>query len=186
MRLIFLDFDGVLHPLDAHLPEAERFCWLPVLDSLLADHPDVHLVVHSTWRYEYTDHELRELLGPLGKRFAGSAPRAPREQAIEMVLQANRQIQHHLALDDDAQEFSGSAVNVLLLDSMRGISDESAQTALLSAAARAHNSKCLGRARWASAGVMEKLSPYACIHGETFTLWVQELSLYGAPPPLTP
>jgi hypothetical protein len=130
VRLIFLDFDGVLHPLDAQLPEAERFCWLPVLDDLLTGHPDVHLVVHSTWRYTYADTELRAFLGPLGHRFAGSAPRAPREQAIEMVLQANRHIQHHLALDDDAREFSGSAVNVLIVDSMRGISDESAQTAI--------------------------------------------------------
>jgi hypothetical protein len=130
VRLIFIDFDGVLHPLNAQLPEAGRFCWLPVLDDLLADHPDVHLVVHSTWRYEYTDHELRALLGPLGERFAGSAPRAPREQAIEMVLQANRHVRYHLALDDDAREFSGAAVNVLLLDSQRGISDESAQTAI--------------------------------------------------------
>ena len=130
MRLIFIDFDGVLHPLNAQLPEGERFCWLPVLVRLLAGHPDVHLVVHSTWRYEYTDPELRALLGPLGHRFAGSAPRAPREQAIETVLQANRHVRYHLALDDDAREFSGSAVNVLLLDSMRGISDESAQAAI--------------------------------------------------------
>ncbi|MDQ7747479.1 HAD domain-containing protein [Hydrogenophaga pseudoflava] len=127
MRLIFLDFDGVLHPLEPESLGLEKFCWLPVLTSLLSGHDDVQIVVHSTWRYEYTNPELRALLGPLGMRFAGSAPRAPREQAIETVLQANRAIQHHLVLDDDAREFSGTAVNLLLLDSQRGISDEQAQ-----------------------------------------------------------
>lgn len=70
------------------------------------------------------------MLGPLGQRFAESAQRAPREQAIEMALQANQHVRYHLALDDDAREFSGSAVNVLFLDSQRGISDEFAQFAI--------------------------------------------------------
>ncbi|WP_416142356.1 HAD domain-containing protein [Hydrogenophaga sp.] len=130
MRLIFLDFDGVLHPVEPELLGLERFCWLPVLNRLLAGHADVYIVVHSTWRYEYTDPELRVLLGPLGKRFAGSAPRAPRELAIETVLQANRLIHHHLVLDDDLREFSGATVNLLLLDSQRGLSDEGAQSEL--------------------------------------------------------
>lgn len=128
MRLIFLDFDGVLHPLEPETLGLGRFCWLPVLTSLLSGHDDVQIVVHSTWRYEYTNPELRALLGPLGTRFAGSAPRAPREQAIEMVLQANKLVRNHLVLDDDAREFSGTAVNLLLLESQRGISDERAQT----------------------------------------------------------
>ncbi|WP_157538807.1 HAD domain-containing protein [Hydrogenophaga flava] len=130
MRLVFTDFDGVLHPLDAELPEGRRFCWLPVLESLLVGHPDVHIVVHSSWRYEYIDQELRALLGPLGPKFVGSAPRGPREQSIELVLQANRRVRHHLVLDDDKQEFTGTAVNLLLLNPQRGISDETAQTAI--------------------------------------------------------
>ena len=61
-----------------------------MLEALLVNAPDVKLVVHSTWRYSYTDAEMRELLGPLSGRFLGSAPRMPREQAIELVLQANK------------------------------------------------------------------------------------------------
>lgn len=130
MRLVFLDFDGVLHPLDSALPEGHRFCWLHVLESLLVGHPDVHIVVHSSWRYEYIDQELRALLEPLGPKYVGSAPRGPREQAIELVLQANRLVRHHLVLDDDKQEFTGTAVNLLLLNPQRGISDETAQSAI--------------------------------------------------------
>lgn len=127
MRLIFLDFDGVLHPVEPEPLRLERFCWLPILTDLLASHADVQLVVHSTWRYEYTDAELHALLGPLGHRFAGSAPRAPRQQAIEMVLQANKLVCDHLVLDDDAKEFAGATVNLLLLNSQFGISDGRAQ-----------------------------------------------------------
>lgn len=127
MRLLFLDFDGVLHPVDPELLGLERFCWLPILHQLLAGHDDVQLVVHSTWRYEYTDTELRVLLGPLGTKFVGGAPRGPREQAIETVLQANKRVLHHLVLDDASGEFSGTTVNLLLLDSQLGISDDRAQ-----------------------------------------------------------
>ena len=130
MRLIFLDFDGVLHPLQPEVSQLERFCWLPTLEALVSGFSDVYIVVHSTWRYEYTEPEIRQLLGSLGHRFVGCAPRAPRQQAIEMVLQANRGLRGHLVLDDDPREFSGSALNVLLLDPQRGLSDEAAQRAI--------------------------------------------------------
>lgn len=130
MRLIFLDFDGVLHPLQPELVKLERFCWLPLLADLVAEHPDIYIVVHSTWRYEYTEPELRQMLGSLGRRFVGCAPRAPRQQAIEMVLQANKGLRAHLVLDDDPREFSGSTLNVLLLDPQRGLSDKTAQRAI--------------------------------------------------------
>lgn len=127
MRILFLDFDGVLHPLESAQQGLQRFCWLPILDSILSGHADVQIVVHSTWRYEYTEGELRDLLGPLGSRFSGCVPRGARELAIETVLQANKSVQHHLVLDDDPREFSGKTLNLLLLDPQRGISDVMAQ-----------------------------------------------------------
>ena len=131
MRLLFLDFDGVLHPLDPEPQDLRHFCWLPVLVRLLEQHDDVRIVVHSTWRYIHTDDELRALLGPLGPRFVGSAPRAPREQAIEMVLGANKgTVVSHLALDDAAKEFFGSTVNLLLTEPHLGLSDVRVQAAL--------------------------------------------------------
>ncbi|WP_332747637.1 HAD domain-containing protein [Hydrogenophaga sp.] len=131
MRLLFLDFDGVVHPLHAESTGLQHFCWLPVLVRLVEPYDDVRIVVHSTWRFIHTDNELRALLGPLGPRFVGSAPRAPREQAIEMVLGANKgTVVSHIALDDDAKEFSGSTVNLLLVEPHLGISDVRVQDAL--------------------------------------------------------
>lgn len=130
MRVIFLDFDGVLHPVEAGSLGLEYFCWLPVLYELLAKHADVRVVVHSTWRYEYSDEQLQTLLGPVGTKFVGSTPRGPRELAIETVLQANKSIRHHLVLDDAREEFSGTRVNLVLTDSQLGLSDKRAQKAI--------------------------------------------------------
>lgn len=133
MRLLFLDFDGVVHPLDPESLGLQHFCWLPVLARLLEIHDDVRIVVHSTWRYTHTGDELRALLGPLGPRFVGSAPRGPQAQAIEMVLKGDMEaVVSHLVLDDDGKEFSGSTVNLLLVEPHLGVSDVRVQAALSS------------------------------------------------------
>lgn len=128
MHILFIDIDGVLHPTDATDHSTGWFCWLHVLFALLEPHPEVRLVVHSSWRYEYEDAELRQLLGPVGKWFSGSAPRMRREQAIHAVLQANKAaVASYLVLDDDVKEFEGSSLNVVFCDSKLGISEARVQ-----------------------------------------------------------
>jgi hypothetical protein len=127
-RLLFLDFDGVVHPQDDTNHPAGWFRWLPILANLLAPWPDVKIVVHSSWRYEYTDEELRKLLGPLSARFAGSAPRGPREQAIESVLEANKSlVTAHLVLDDEEREFTTRRVNLIIVDALEGLTQRRTQ-----------------------------------------------------------
>jgi hypothetical protein len=130
MRLLFVDFDGVLHP--AQVSEGvEHFCWLHILERLLLAHADVPVVVHSTWRYEYRDEELRALLGTLGQRLVGAAPRGPREQVIETVLQANKgRVTSHLVLDDASNEFTQGKLNTLFVDGQLGVSDVAVQQAI--------------------------------------------------------
>lgn len=131
MRLLFVDFDGVLHPVENPNAHGGHFCWLPFLVKMLEQFDDVRIVVHSSWRYEYTDQELRELLGPLGRRVIGGAPRMRREQAIESVLQSNKALlTSHLVLDDDAREFSSSHLNLVLCEPHRGLSDPRVQLAV--------------------------------------------------------
>lgn len=131
MRILFLDIDGVLHPLEDSENQAGWLRWLPTLESLIDTAPDVSVVVHSTWRYMYTDEQLRTLLRGLGHRFVGSTPRAPRAQAIEMVLQANRGVvDSHLVLDDDPREFNAGRLNLVLCDPQRGLSAPGTQAAI--------------------------------------------------------
>jgi hypothetical protein len=122
VRVIFLDFDGVLSPVGgdaAVLP----FVWLPILEQLLTPWPDVMLAVHSTWRYLYRPNELGELLGSLGSRFIGAAPRGPRAESILWFLQLNPVITSYLVLDDAPSEFPADFPGSLVIcEPLRGIS----------------------------------------------------------------
>lgn len=105
-RLLSLDFDGVLHPGSQIATRLNVFCWLPDLLALLGPHKDVDVLVHSSWRYEYDDSELRELLGPLGPRFVGAAPLGPRYESITWWLSRNPTYAgDYRILDDDLAEF---------------------------------------------------------------------------------
>lgn len=55
--LLFLDYDGVLHPDAAYLvrgrpelrAEGELFMWAPILEEILAPYPQVQLVLSTSW-----------------------------------------------------------------------------------------------------------------------------------------
>jgi hypothetical protein len=132
-RLLFLDFDGVLHPLDKievlhpHL----WFCWAPLLVELLQPWPDVDIVVHSSWRTEFNDTELRQLLGELAPRVVGSTSALPKAEGIAAILNATRpKVKAHVVLDDDASLAAHPGLNVILCDPRQGISSEAPQAEL--------------------------------------------------------
>jgi len=56
-KIIFLDFDGVLHPDGVGL-----FSRLPLLESFLSRMPEAEIVVSSTWREDHTLDELRQFV----------------------------------------------------------------------------------------------------------------------------
>ncbi len=58
--ILFLDFDGVLHPEPCYQQE-ELFCRLHILESVLYDFPSVEVVISSTWRDTRTLAELKNL-----------------------------------------------------------------------------------------------------------------------------
>lgn len=127
MRVLFLDFDGVLHPAGEAAGTTVLFEWYPILVRLLEPWTEVFLAVHSSWRYDHRSDELRELLEPLGTRFIGSVPRGPRAESIRWFLQANPVIDDHLALDDSPGEFSIGGVRLIVCDPSKGISDPAIQ-----------------------------------------------------------
>lgn len=58
--ILFLDFDGVLHPSNAH--PSNQFCRAQALADCLGKHPDVEIVISSTWRKRRDLDQLCSLL----------------------------------------------------------------------------------------------------------------------------
>lgn len=101
MRILFIEFDGVLHPysvsarfvkatpLKSAVQSSWLFRWAWILDELLNDQPDIGIVIHSNWRYLATNDELQSFLGPLAKRFVGVTPLGQRWESIDQIVVEN-------------------------------------------------------------------------------------------------
>jgi hypothetical protein len=129
-HVLFLDFDGVLHPTLEDIDDSDAciatplFGWLPLLARSLEPHPDVAVVVHSTWRYNHDLDELQELLGPLGARFLGATPLGPRYESILWWLRLNPTFASHRILDDNTREFPAPVpAELIVCHPLRGVSD---------------------------------------------------------------
>lgn len=140
MRALFLDFDGVTHPVSDiedwrtlnvhgadinHLIEKRKlFRWMPLLTQALDEHPDVVVVVHSGWRAVLDNTRMRYILGPdLGQRFMGVTSSAlSRHEGIEDL--ANRAgIDEFIVIDDAIHEFPKNYEHLIATDPEVGISD---------------------------------------------------------------
>lgn len=132
-RLLSLDFDGVLMPtlVGNQVVATPHFGWVPVLARLLAPHPDVALLVHSTWRRTHDLAELRELLGVLGERVVGVVPQGPRYQSILEWLSQHLEFTDYRILDDEAHEFPvPPPAELILCDPSSGVSAATVQQSL--------------------------------------------------------
>ncbi|MDI4635205.1 DUF2384 domain-containing protein [Pelomonas sp. V22] len=144
-RYLFVDFDGVLHSADAHfevdnikvslqeLRDAGLFVHLDLLARILAEHQDVGLVVHSSWRLTHTDDELRQLFGALAGRVVGATDRGlDRQQSIsEWALRRQLQPLQYRVLDDQPELLKELGDVVIDCDPVQGLATESAQLRLM-------------------------------------------------------
>lgn len=73
MTILFLDFDGVLHP--EHCHASRHFCRLEIFQEAVRRVADVRIVISSTWRFQKTLPELRACFAPdVAARIAGLCP----------------------------------------------------------------------------------------------------------------
>jgi HAD domain in Swiss Army Knife RNA repair proteins len=75
--ILFIDFDGVLHPQYEGIttPVDELFCHLPLFESVMREFPQVRIVISSTWRNAFTLEELRKRFSQdIGARIIGVTP----------------------------------------------------------------------------------------------------------------
>lgn len=134
MRILFIEFDGVLHPASSvsrfapgrsfkrSVQEAWLFRWAWILDELIAPHPDVGIIAHSNWRLIAPDDELRGVLGPLARRYIGSTPHLQRWPSILQVVQEN-QLRDFRILDPLPEAFPSDIKELIVCDPEAGLKD---------------------------------------------------------------
>jgi len=124
--LLFLDFDGVLHPDRASVDL--YFCRLTLLEPWLRQRPQIDVVVSSSWREAHPLDELREFFSEdLRPRVISSTPvlrsvSGEREAEILAWLSCSGFAgRPWVALDDQAGLFSAGCRNLVLCDSSVGL-----------------------------------------------------------------
>jgi hypothetical protein len=128
-RLIFLDFDGVLHP--NHCGEDAFFCRQPLLMNLLQPiGNDIRFVISSSWRHHHTYQELlaffpeplsRQIIGATGSAFIG---KHARYQEIRAFLSDHQGWSDWRALDDAAWEFPEPCPELIRCDGAIGLTEK--------------------------------------------------------------
>jgi hypothetical protein len=83
--IIFLDFDGVLHPEFSH--ESQHFCCLPILQDVVRQLHDCEVVISSTWRFHWSLERLRGNFSPdVAARIVGVTPKYTELNSIPDTL----------------------------------------------------------------------------------------------------
>lgn len=145
--ILFLDFDGVLHPEPCH--DAPLFSQMALLERALAELPHWRVVVSSSWRHGRTLDDLRALfpltlqprvigLTPLFKDIADDVPQAlkrfPREaECLRWLRDHAAPGTPWLALDDCPWMFRPLCPNLVETDCRTGLQPNEAQALLVRA-----------------------------------------------------
>jgi hypothetical protein len=129
--ILFLDFDGVLHPVGG---KTEPFCHVPMLWRVLRACPSLRVVFSTSWRETYTMDYLVDFATSNGgedlvDRFIGITPVLPSGDAITRLRECEAWLDENgfadtfwLAVDDDQAEF-GSCPQLILTDRHLAIQD---------------------------------------------------------------
>lgn len=134
MLILFLDFDGVLHP--EHCHASKHFCCLPVLEHALRQAPECKLVITSTWRLAQPFEALRQRFSPdIAVRIAGVTPKfSDLKQVPSTLISYPREAECHawrwanevphlpwLAVDDRSWNYRPFCNTLLLVDGSTGL-----------------------------------------------------------------
>lgn len=128
--ILFVDFDGVLHPQN----KGAVFSCASVLWALLRQHPELIVVISSSWRWDRSIEDLIRLMTANGGedlvgRIVGSTPKlrhtkdaGSRQIECEAWLKANGLSEMAwLALDDMPELFEANTQNLYQVDARCGL-----------------------------------------------------------------
>jgi len=129
-KIIFLDFDGVLHcDLDA------SFSKLPLVEKYLQKMPDVEIVISSAWRETLNLEELRNIFSTeFRHRVLGVTPMLKegydaggRQREIEIYLKNNNLDENNaswIAIDDIEELFDNGYKNLIVTNYLTGFTEK--------------------------------------------------------------
>lgn len=156
--ILFLDFDGVLHPDEVYrvggkiVLKMDGFClfeWAPILEAILAPYPSLKVVLSTSWARGLGVGEARSWLTEgLRKRVIGATWHAHCPRGWELFpryAQILGDVKRHahrrwLAIDDDGEGWPAEQRhNLVLCDPLLGIGTEAAQNELRSKLAWLHS-----------------------------------------------
>ncbi len=140
--IIFLDFDGVLHP-EPCFDDNKLFCSLPKFEGILRDFPRIQVVISSTWRESRTLEVLREFFSAEYRhRIIGVTPVWHQHSELFDIIGYQRQTEIEawlrsssepwspwIAIDDKSYLFRPFQPNLIKTESTIGI-DESVEMRL--------------------------------------------------------
>ena len=129
-KIIFLEFDGVLHP-----DGAGKFSELPLFEKFLSEMPEAEVVISSTWREDHTLDQLRRFFSPsLQPRISGVTlslddgyELGGRQKEIQSYLTTENLSDSNcawVALDDIVLFFEDTCQNLVLTDSSKGFTEQ--------------------------------------------------------------
>lgn len=124
MHILFLDFDGVLHP-----GMAGSFSKLPRFEAFLRAQPTIQVVLSTSWRLSFPFEDLRDFFAPdLRARVIGATGCLPddtpaqRYQEICQWRRSNLAWQlPWVAVDDMADLFPSYCPELVLCEAIRGL-----------------------------------------------------------------
>lgn len=134
--ILFLDFDGVLHPIPSH--DKQFFSCLPRLEALLREFPKVQIVISSMWRADGVENLLRYFSEDIRPRIIGGTPwsevpaYAPDSEFILGVVRhseilawiaENNYAGPWVALDDSWREFPAGCEELIVCPEETGFGD---------------------------------------------------------------
>jgi hypothetical protein len=138
--ILFLDFDGVLHPVDRR---EGCFSCLPALENALREFNDVEIVISSSWRLEFNLTQLRSIFSSdVARCVIDVTPdRATKMESIEpyrrerevddwvddWLRENGREYEPWLVLDDCEWMFSPSCTRLILVNSVTGFNESVAK-----------------------------------------------------------
>jgi hypothetical protein len=131
--ILFLDFDGVLHPLERPNGTLTN---LPRFEQVMRDYPAVEIVVSSAWREEHSLDVLRSFFAPdIANRIIGITSifefldhSYVRQAEILAWLQgSDRENEEWVALDDSDWLFAPNNPNLILVDAETGFNAKAEQ-----------------------------------------------------------